>query len=164
MRFAREAASAFSDTAAPPANDATACTHLARPVQPLRSAADCWALPEVERSDDGGGTRAGPARGPAVGRRGALLLERMAALGTICLRRLGGGRAGEVRFGRLLANPKVTPERLVEGWAGPTAAATAERTHVLAVQDTSELCFRTTPERRRSLGEVGKGGRVRGLL
>jgi hypothetical protein len=88
----------------------------------------------------------------------------MAALGTICLRRLGGGRAGEMRFGRLLANPKVTPERLVEGWAGPTAAATAGRAHVLAVQDTSELCFRTTPERRRSLGEVGKGGRVRGLL
>jgi hypothetical protein len=88
----------------------------------------------------------------------------MAALGTVCLRRLGGGRAGEVRFGRLLANPKVTTERLVEGWAGPTAAAASGRAHVLAVQDTSELCFRTTPERRRGLGEVGKGGRVRGLL
>jgi hypothetical protein len=86
----------------------------------------------------------------------------MAARGTVCLRRLGGTRAEEVRFGRLLANAAVSLERLVEGWAEPTAAAAAGRAHVLAVQDTSELCFRTTPERRRGLGEVGKGGR--GLL
>jgi hypothetical protein len=88
----------------------------------------------------------------------------MVARGTVCLRRLGGDRAGEVRFGRLLANPAVSLERLLAGWGEPTAAAAAGRAHVLAVQDTTELRLRTTPERRRGLGEVGRGGRARGLL
>jgi hypothetical protein len=99
-----------------------------------------------------------------VGRRGALLLARMAARGTVRPRRLGGDRAGGVRFGRLLANPAASLERLPAGWGGPTAAAAAGRAHVLAVRDTTELRLRTTPERRRGLGEVGEGGRARGLL
>jgi hypothetical protein len=61
-----------------------------------------------------------------------------------------------VRFGRFLANPKVTVERLIAGWGECTAAAASGR-HVLAIQDTSELNFRTTPARRRGLGEIGKG-------
>ena len=82
---------------------------------------------------------------------------------SICLRRLAGGRRGEiVRFGRFLANPRVTVERLVEGWGVRTAAACAGR-HVLAIQDTSEFNFRTTAERQRGLGEIGKGV-GRGLL
>lgn len=80
----------------------------------------------------------------------------MVARGEVCLRRLGECRADEVRYGRFLANPKVTAERLVAGWSGCTAAAVSGR-HVLAIQDTSELNFRTTPERRRGLGEIGKG-------
>jgi hypothetical protein len=80
----------------------------------------------------------------------------MVARGDVCLRRLGGRRSDEVRFGRFLANPKVTVERLIEGWGERTAAAVAGR-HVLAIQDTSELNFRTTPARRRELGEIGKG-------
>jgi hypothetical protein len=78
------------------------------------------------------------------------------ARGEICLRRVGEGRADEVRFGRFLANPKVTVERLIAGWSECTAAAARGR-HVLAIQDTSELNFRTTPARRRGLGEIGKG-------
>lgn len=80
----------------------------------------------------------------------------MAARGDVCLRRLGERRAGEVRFGRFLANPKVTVARLIAGWGERTAVAASGR-HVLAIQDTSELNFRTTPERRRGLGEIGKG-------
>jgi hypothetical protein len=84
------------------------------------------------------------------------------------MRRLGGGqRSQEVRFGRYLGNSKVTIERLIEGWSEQTAPAAAGR-HVLAVQDTSEINFRTTPTRRRGLGEIGKGvGRgvlVHGML
>jgi hypothetical protein len=91
-----------------------------------------------------------------------MLLERMVMRTSVCLRRLGGERAGEVRFGRFLANDKVTVEALVAGWGEQTAAAAAGR-HVLALQDTSEINFRTTAERRRGLGEIGKGS-GRGLL
>lgn len=83
---------------------------------------------------------------------------------SVCLRRLGEGkRRQEVGFGRFLANPKVTVDRLIAGWSDQTAAACAGR-HVLAIQDTSEISFHTTSKRRRGLGEIGKGGRPRGLL
>ncbi len=82
---------------------------------------------------------------------------------SVCLRRLAGGRRREiVRFGRFLSNPRVTVERLIEGWGVQTATACAGR-HVLAIQDTSDFNFRTTAERRRGLGEIGKGV-GRGLL
>jgi hypothetical protein len=55
-----------------------------------------------------------------------------------------------------LGNSKVTTERLIEGWSEQTGLAAADR-HVLAIQDTSEINFRTTPQRRRGLGEIGKG-------
>jgi hypothetical protein len=92
-----------------------------------------------------------------------MLLERMVVRGEVCLRRLGGGcRGDEVRFGRFLANDNVTVARLIEGWGGPTAAAVTGR-HVLAIQDTTELNFKTSAARRRGLGEIGKGV-GRGLL
>lgn len=85
-----------------------------------------------------------------------MLLGRMVAREQVCLRQLGGGRAGEVRFGRFLANPKVTLERLIEGWSELTGRAARGR-HVLALQDTSEFNFKTTTDRRRGLGEIGRG-------
>src|SRR3712207_9120020 len=88
---------------------------------------------------------------------GAILLERMVGRGEVCLRRLGAGRRpDEVRFGRFLANDKVTLERLIEGWAGPTAAAVAGR-HVLAIPDTTELSFKNPAERGRGVGGFIKG-------
>jgi hypothetical protein len=81
----------------------------------------------------------------------------------VCLRRLSkGNRAREVRFNRLLGNAKVTTERIIESWSEGTVAA-AEGRHVLAIQDTSEINFTTTAERRRGLGETAKGN-VHGLL
>jgi hypothetical protein len=75
----------------------------------------------------------------------------------VCLRRLSkGNRAIEVRFNRFLGNDKVTPERIIESWAESTVAAVTGR-HVLAIQDTSEIHFNTTEQRRRGLGEIGKG-------
>src|SRR6516225_9514230 len=71
---------------------------------------------------------------------------------SVCLRRLARGRrAAQVGFGRFLANPKVTTERLIEGWSAQTAVAVAGR-HVLVPQDTGEFNFSTTPKRRRGLG------------
>jgi hypothetical protein len=81
----------------------------------------------------------------------------------VCLRRLSkGDRAREVRFNRFLGNAKVTTERIIESWSESTVAA-AEGRHVLAIQDTSEINFTTTAERRRGLGETAKGN-VHGLL
>ena len=80
----------------------------------------------------------------------------MAMRKTVCLRRLGGNRGGELRAGRFFASPKVTVARLIEGWSDRTGEACAGR-HVLAIQDTSEVKFPTTAQRRRGLGPVGKG-------
>jgi len=67
-----------------------------------------------------------------------------------------------VGFGRFLDNPRVTLEALIEGWGEDAREACAGR-HVLAIQDLSEFNFRTRPEDRRGLGEIGKGV-GRGLL
>jgi hypothetical protein len=81
----------------------------------------------------------------------------MVARQSVCLHRLSEGcRAREVGFGRFLANDKVTIERLIDGWGERTGPAVSGR-HVLAIQDTSEINFHTTKERRRGLGEIGKG-------
>jgi hypothetical protein len=88
----------------------------------------------------------------------------MVARGHSCIGRLGDGDGSQTkRFRRFLANEKVSLERLIEGWAEQTAPAAAGR-HVLAIQDTSEIKFRTTAEQRRGLGEVGKGNSHGALL
>ncbi|MDR3507556.1 MAG: IS4 family transposase [Caulobacteraceae bacterium] len=82
---------------------------------------------------------------------------------SVCLRRLAGGeRGGIVGFSRFLANTRVTVDNLIEGWGLAAGRACAGR-HVLAIQDTSEINFTTTPARRRGLGEIGKGN-GRGVL
>jgi len=75
---------------------------------------------------------------------------------TVCLRRLGGNRGGELQAGRFFANPKVTAAKLVAGWSDRTGTGCAGR-HVLAIQDRCEVKFPTTAQRRRGLGPVGKG-------
>jgi hypothetical protein len=80
----------------------------------------------------------------------------MVARKTVCLRRLGGNRGGELQAGRFFANPKVTAAKIVEGWSQLTGAAVAGL-HVLAIQDTTEVKFPTTAQRRRGLGPVKKG-------
>jgi hypothetical protein len=81
----------------------------------------------------------------------------MVARKSVCLRRLAGGRRAEVvRFGRFLDNARVTADRLIAGWGERTAGAVAGR-HVLAIQDSSDINFRTRVGRRRGLGKIGKG-------
>lgn len=87
----------------------------------------------------------------------------MVAGNDVCLRRLAGGkRAQEVRFNRFIGNDRVTTAAVIESWSEGTAAAVEGR-HILAIQDTSEINFTTTAERRRGLGEIGKGS-GRGVL
>jgi Transposase DDE domain len=52
------------------------------------------------------------------------------------VRRLGGDRAGEIRFSRFLRNPAVTPEEMIASAFARTERASAGR-DVLAVQDTT---------------------------
>lgn len=93
---------------------------------------------------------------------GAGILERMVSLKTVCVRRLGGDRSGELRMGRFLANPKVTVGKIINGWSELTGPGAAGR-HVLAIQDTCEVKFPTTAQRRRGLGPV-KSGNTYGVL
>ncbi len=81
----------------------------------------------------------------------------MVARASTCLRRAADGHRSQiVRYGRFVANRKVTLDALLAGWGEPTGLAAAGR-HVLAIQDTSEINFKTTAERQRGLGEIGKG-------
>jgi hypothetical protein len=81
---------------------------------------------------------------------------------TLCLKRLGGNRAGELQTGRFFANPKVTPAKSIASWSERTGAACCGR-HVLAIDDTTEVKFPTQARRRRGLGPVKKG-KAYGLL
>jgi hypothetical protein len=67
-----------------------------------------------------------------------------------------------MRFWRFVNNARVTVDRVIEGWSSQTRMAARDR-HVLAIQDTSEIKFATTPAHRRGLGKVGKGN-VFGVL
>jgi Transposase DDE domain len=88
----------------------------------------------------------------------------MVARKTVCLRRAAGGKRSQiVRYGRFLDNRRVTVDRLIEGWGEQTKVAAAGR-HVLAIHDTSEINFQTSPEHRRGLGEIAKGNSYGVLL
>lgn len=82
---------------------------------------------------------------------------------TVCVRRLAQGSwAAQMAFWRLLANKRVSLDKLVEEWSTSTRQAAADR-HVLAIQDTSEIKFSTSPQNRRALGKVKKG-KAHGVL
>jgi hypothetical protein len=68
-----------------------------------------------------------------------------------------------MRFWRFLANERVSLAKLIEGWSERTRVAAVDR-HVLAIQDTSEIKFATTPENRRGLGKIKKGNAFGVLL
>jgi len=72
------------------------------------------------------------------------------------MRRLGQGRAGEVRFGRFMSNARVTVGQLIQGVCEP-AIIGCEGRHVLAIQDTTELNYQAHSQRVSGLGRVGNG-------
>ena len=53
--------------------------------------------------------------------RASWLLERIAATGTLVVRKLGGGRAGELAIHRLLSQPEVTWQEALDVAAARTA-------------------------------------------
>ena len=80
-----------------------------------------------------------------------------------CIRRLGGTRAREMQFTRLLRNPSVTVSEMSEH-AGRLTGRRVSGREVVAIQDTSELALGGRRARAAGYGPVGKGGAVGGLL
>lgn len=93
---------------------------------------------------------------PRLRRTGAQLYSRMVEQESVCLRRLGGDRAAEVRFGRWLSNPKVTRQEIMRE-ASQKTGQLAAGLHVLAIQDSSELNYQKHAGRVEGLGAVGNG-------
>lgn len=84
------------------------------------------------------------------------MYKRMVESESVCLRRLGRNRAGEVRFGRFLSNSKVTWQEMMREGCKRTGEL-VEGLHVLAIQDTSELNYEAHANRVSGLGTVGNG-------
>lgn len=80
-----------------------------------------------------------------------------------CIRRLGGTRAREMQFTRLLRNASVTSAEMSRHAGEQTAGRVAGR-EVVAIQDTSELALGGRRARAAGYGPIGKGGAVGGLL
>lgn len=80
----------------------------------------------------------------------------MVALQTVCIRKLGQQRSGEVRFGRWLRNWRVSVKALIEGVCGAISTRVAGR-HVLLLEDTSEINYQAHAGRVEGLGKVGNG-------
>jgi hypothetical protein len=91
-----------------------------------------------------------------VAERADWLIERIAALGTVVLRRVGGTRPGEMAVHRFLSSPYVSTENIVSTCAARTAAQCRGR-RILAIQDTTEINFAGRDKKRRGLGPAGNG-------
>jgi hypothetical protein len=88
--------------------------------------------------------------------RGAWLFDQIVSLGTLVLKDLGGGRAGEMAAHRYLSSPYVTSQGVLAALGGRTGEACAGR-RVVAAQDTTEISFSGKSAGRRGLGPGGDG-------
>jgi Transposase DDE domain len=91
-----------------------------------------------------------------VDQRGEEVLDAIVAKGSLVLRKIGGGRAGEVAAGRYLDNDDVTAQAII-ATAGERTLAAARGRPVLAIQDTTEVNFSRRAARRTGLGPAGDG-------
>ncbi|HEY0183698.1 MAG TPA: IS4 family transposase, partial [Rhodopila sp.] len=111
-----------------------------RVVAPLRlgRTSDSMMVAVIREHRDG--TQPGAVWRRAPAKKGARLLGRLIEAGQngIRIRPLGGNRAGEVGFGRLLRNPRVTPAEIISTACARTAGLVRGR-HILAIQDTTSL-------------------------
>lgn len=74
---------------------------------------------------------------------------------TVCLRQLGGNRAGEMKLGRWLSNEQVTVNELIENITSKIIPSTR---HILGIQDTTEINYEAHAGRvTGGLGTVGNG-------
>jgi hypothetical protein len=88
--------------------------------------------------------------------RGAWLFDRIVATGSLVLRTIGGGRAGEIAAHRFLASRQVKAAEIVRSLGARTGERCRER-RIIAVQDTTEINFSGRDRARRGLGPGGDG-------
>lgn len=91
-----------------------------------------------------------------VAHRADWLIERIAALGTVVLRRIGENRAEEIAIHRFLSSPYVSTQNIVATLSARTAEQCRGR-RILVVQDTSEINFAGRDKKRRGFGPAGNG-------
>jgi hypothetical protein len=91
-----------------------------------------------------------------VAERADWLIERIAATGSLVVRKIGETRAGEMAVHRFRSSPYVSVDRIVETLAGRTAMQCAGR-RVLVVQDTTEINFAGRDKKRRDFGPAANG-------
>ena len=75
---------------------------------------------------------------------------------SVSLRKLGGNRATEVKFGRFLSNGKVTVKELI-AHSTSKVGKLSSGLHVLGIQDTTEINYEAHAGRTSGLGTVGNG-------
>jgi hypothetical protein len=88
--------------------------------------------------------------------RGAWLFERIVATGSLCLRKVGGDRAGEIAAHRFLDSPQVGAAEII----ATLSEGTGERCQgqrIIVAQDTTEINFSGRALARRGLGPAGDG-------
>jgi hypothetical protein len=108
---------------------------------------------EAETLDDFWLGKFGDERLDRVGRD---LLTEMINKRTVHVRRLGGCRSQEVRFGRFLHNENVTMEAMLAEAAEQVGLRASGR-DVLVIQDTTEINYAHHAKRKRGFGKVGNG-------
>lgn len=89
-------------------------------------------------------------------RAGRDLLAAMVAKRSVNIRRLGGCRSQEIRFGRFLHNEDVTVEAALAQAAQDVGVCAAGR-DVLVIQDTTEINYARHARSKRGFGTVGNG-------
>ena len=87
---------------------------------------------------------------------GEALLRALEEKRTVVVRRLGGTRAEEIRFGRFLNNENVTHREILDA-EGARVAACAKGRDVLVIQDTTEINFSGHKRSKKGFGTVGNG-------
>jgi hypothetical protein len=88
--------------------------------------------------------------------RGAWLFERIVATGSLCLRKVGGDRAGEIAAHRFVASRQVGAAEIIATLSGRTGERCRGQRIVVA-QDTTEINFSGRARARRGLGPAGDG-------
>lgn len=89
-------------------------------------------------------------------RRADWFIDRVAATGSLVLRQVGKGRAGEIAAHRFLSSPYVSAETV----SGTLAARTAEQCagrHIIVIQDTTEISFSGASGKHKGFGPAGNG-------
>ena len=91
-----------------------------------------------------------------VAGRAEWLVGRIAATGSLVLKKLGEDRPGEMAAHRFLSSPYVSPQEIVAMEAARTAAQ-ASGLKLVAVEDTTEINFAGREGKRRGFGPAGDG-------